>query len=396
MPKFILLTQQGKFELAIKNDQENVLDVLKRSGIPQSMVSLLVKHGSDNTYSLASVTTRFDELQPGDEVLARITRNIDTASFIPKLAIRKNDNLVTEWIESVEGKDGVISNFLVQLDRTQAEESVIDAVRNFFKEFPDFGAKKMVVGASGGGDSNALLTALKASVPPENIIVVTLVGFPDWTEASAKRATILCEQYGLKQIVVSADEVARNCGFKVFLNEAVRSFKEAFSPRELIFLSTFAIQQNLTLKAREMGINDIILGANREDVLGEALYYISRGLLPSPFPVRSFDEYRFGFPLWLVPKKVIDGVHPKMSVENYEERDPGSTHWRDRFYFLAHLLEDSGIGGDLLMLKGLSELSRENKKWLGATDESGVFMAGAASDIGKGNWASWLKTVTKN
>ncbi len=252
----------------------------------------------------------------------------------------------------------------------------------------------MIVGASGGGDSNALLTALRKSINPENIIVITLTGFPDWTATSAKRAAILCKEYGFQQITVAPEEVSQNCGFRTSLQEAIQSFKSTFGFDELIFLSTFAIQQNLTKKARELNISDIILGANREDILGESLYYISKGLLPAPFPVRPFGIYQFGFPLWLVPKKIIDGVHPKMSVENYEERDPGSTRWRDRFYFLAHLLEDSNVGGDLLTLQGLSKISQKNKDWLTTNSELNIPLSNAATDIGKKNWASWLRTVT--
>lgn len=394
MPKLILLTQHGNFELAIKNEGGNTLDVLRRNGIPSSMVSIVLKREGNDNYLPSSITTKFSDLKHNDEVLVRIIRNIDIRNFSAKLNVQKNDNFSTEWIESVEKSDGNISNFLIQLDQKRAAGIVIDAVSYFFKEFPEFGKNKMIVGASGGGDSNALLTALKESIPPENIVVVTLIGFPDWTEASARRATILCEKYGFQQITVTPEEVSRNCGFKVSLQEAIQSFKSTFGPEELIFLSTFAIQQNLIAKAQELNSSDIILGANREDMLGESLYYISRGLLPSPFPIRPFNKYRFGFPLWLVPKKIIDGVHPKMSVENYEERDPGSTRWRDRFYFLAHLLEDSNIGGDLLTLKGLSKISQNNKNWLTTSDELNIPLTNAATDIGKKNWMNWLKTVT--
>jgi len=394
MPKFVLLTQQGTFELLVK-DGESVFDILKRSGIPSSMISLLIKHGGVDSHFPTSLMTKFSELNHDDVVFARITRNIDIASFIPKLILQKAKDYSTEWIESVEKKDGNISNILVQLNQKEAEASVVRAVQDFFKEFHSFGQSKIVVGASGGGDSNALLTALSAAVPAQNIIVVTLLGFPDWTESSVGRATLLCKQYNFKQIIVSAEDVARGCGFKVPLQDSIESFKSTFGHRELIFLSTFAIQQCLTLKAKELQIQDIILGANREDVLGESLYYISLGLLPSPFPVRSFGEHQFGFPLWLVPKKIIDGVHPKMSIENYSERDPGSTRWRDRFYFLAHLLEDSGIGADLLILKGLANLSKGNKEWLSKDERLSNFVVKDASEIGKTNWMNWLRTVSE-
>ncbi len=88
MPKLILLTQHGSFELAIKNE-DSVLDVLKRNGIPSSMVSLLLKNSEDSNYSTTSITTKFSDLQHNDEVLARVIRNIDVASFIAKLVVKK-------------------------------------------------------------------------------------------------------------------------------------------------------------------------------------------------------------------------------------------------------------------------------------------------------------------
>ena len=393
MPRLILLTQHRHFELSF-NERETIFDVLKRIGIPSSMVSLVLKPVDSNLISSVSLFQKLSDFKKGDEIYIRVIRNLDIDNFSPVLGFQKREMFTTEWIETFEKPDGSIGRTLVQLNQEEAEKSVIEAAKDFFKEYQYFGKDKILVGASGGGDSNALMNALYASISPDKIIVVTLLGFPDWTEASGERARLLCQKYKFQQIMVSSDEVARCCNFKLSLPEVINSFKSRFGSKEIIFLSTFAIQQCLIKKAEEFKIRDIILGANREDVLGEALYYITRGIIPAPFPVRPFGDYNFGFPLWLVPKKIIDGVHPKLSLENYAERDPGSTQWRDRFYFISHLLEDSSFGGDILLLKGLSKISQTNKQWLKESGEPHQLVVKYADEVAQKNWLEWFKQIS--
>lgn len=320
-------------------------------------------------------------------------------NFLPirNLRISTDPHFVTEWVHPNTSGE-YLTQTILQLSSEKALEIATESARDFFNEYSNFGKDGMIVGASGGGDSNTLLSALAKTSNKKKITVITLTGFPDWTDESVKKATILCDTLGFSHVVVSSNDVAKYCGFNRPLPEVVSSFHSHFGNNELIFLSTFAIQQCLIEKAKEFKMHDIVLGANREDILGEALYYLTAGLLPAQFPVRPFGSHQFGFPLWLVPKKVIDGVHPRFSFDNYIERDPNSPPWRDRFYYLAHIWEDNGFGTDLNFLKGLSTLSEQNtlKNWLieeQLIEGYTVLMHKNSDNISKKKFIEWFKTV---
>lgn len=391
MSQFILCTQHKEVQILFF-PEETILDVLNRIGVSPSMVNLSCEEGG--AIRPVSLLTFFTSLSPDAVIRGRIIRNIKLDHFLGAMTLKASNQFTTEWIEVRERNDSSIVHTVQQLSSSEALAIVNKFAQEFF-DFPgqQFGKEKIIVGASGGGDSNALLSALSECVERDKVIVVTLKGFPDWTDGATHRATLLCEQYRFRHIIVAPAEVARLCGFSVPLEHAIASFRKEFGADELIFLSTFAIQQSLIAKAKEIGARDIVLGANREDILGEALYYLTQQLLPAPFPARPFGDAVFGFPLWKVPKKIIDGVHPKMSQENYRERDPGSTPWRNRFYYLAHLLEDKALGVDGLLLEGLAKLSHENSEWLKTATYASLLIGKRAKEISERNWMQWLEKV---
>lgn len=393
MPQFILRTQHKEVSLFFY-PEETVLDALNRIGLPPSMVILSLKQ--KGTICPASISTHFNSISQDAIVYGRIIRNLKLENFLGKAVLQRDDKFVTEWLETRELNDHSTFHAVQQISPSRALKIVRKHTQDFFKEYKHFGRGKIIIGASGGGDSNAMLSALSDCAKKNRVKVITLKGFPDWTDNAARRAKLICMKYGFEQEIIESAEVANYCGFTIPLKEAINSFQQDFGSDELIFLSTFAIQQSLIAKAKQLGVQDIILGANREDILGEAFYYITQKLLPAPFPVRPFGSATFGFPLWKVPKKIIDSVHPRLSYENYLERNPGSTPWRNRFYYLAHLLEDRSLGIDGLLLEGLAKLSHGNQNWLKASQYTSLIIGREAKETTEQNWVHWLKKVNKN
>ena len=112
--------------------------------------------------------------------------------------------------------------------------------------------------------------------------------------------------------------------------------------------------------AREEGTPLVCTGLNLEDLLEEALYRLSNMKHPLPIPVRDVDieNLRRIFPLWLVPKKIIDGCFPKYSLDNYEMRYPCVSYGRSLYYQMAYVIQSAFPSMAERMLMGFSEIGK--------------------------------------
>jgi hypothetical protein len=289
-----------------------------------------------------------------NEVILQPDRNIDYGG------------LCLKPIEAQQVKDGVTEysfgtgNHYVthcELTQIQAQRYVTDKIRSFFKGISPVTPKPIIVGVSGGGDSNMLVQGLLGSgvVKHSQIIAVMMLGVPDW-DLGKSRAEEICSKLGVKIKFVSADQVGEILG-KKSKSRWIEDFEKLFPDTDLEVLGTLAIRLSLSHVAKQLDAQAIVLGPNLEDCLAEALLSILKGEIPPPVPVRRLDDIDFWYPLFEVPKKIVDGCFPKYSQQNYLDRYPSKMPGRSVPYYLAQMLPSLIPGIEFDLLRGVQDLS---------------------------------------
>ena len=139
--------------------------------------------------------------------------------------------------------------------------------------------------------------------------------------------------------------------------DLIDRFEREFKGDDFEFLGTLLVRLALIGRARELGSSFICTGLNLEDILCEAMFRLSNGLKPAAFPARAIDDVTLVFPLWLCPKRIIDGCFPKFSLENYDARYPCFSLGRNLYYSIVYLMQSQFPGFIEQMAQGLSRLS---------------------------------------
>jgi len=65
-------------------------------------------------------------------------------------------------------------------------------------------------------------------------------------------------------------------------------------------------------------------------------------------------------PLWMCPKRIIDGCFPKYSLDNYEARYPCFSLGRNLYYSVIYTIQSSYPGFPEQMARGLSQLAAKD------------------------------------
>jgi len=116
----------------------------------------------------------------------------------------------------------------------------------------------------------------------------------------------------------------------------------------------------LSRRAREIGTPYICTGLNLEDIVCESMFRLSNGFKPSSFPAREIGDITLVLPLWLCPKRIIDGCFPKFSLYNYEARYPCFSLGRNLYYSVVYAMQSRFPGFVEKMARGLSELGQKD------------------------------------
>lgn len=336
--------------------------VLKRYGVPLSAVWTYTLEASDPgsvnpvpKFVSSMSTTEFGEVR------ARVTRNINLPGLLghETARVRQVDDPSTEWVFP-SGDGGAFEPVYAQMSASDCVAFVGESVRQVLTDWPKSKSRRVVVGTSGGGDSNVLITSLVSSelLNREDILPVMMLGIPDW-DAQLPAAEAMCAQNGLRLKVIPPDEAARRAGVKS-IDHARQEFRRAFPPADMEFLGTWLLRKVLTSAAHENEAEFIVTGLNREDILAEQLSRISLGFLPLSAPFRRIGDITFAFPMWKVPKKVGDGAYPRHSLHNYESRAASFSAGRSIFYQLAYAIAEALPGMDVTLLNGLSVLGNDH------------------------------------
>jgi hypothetical protein len=294
------------------------------------------------------------------EVVVFPNRNIDYHGLLGGRDVVRERHDASTWIRIRERGTGTTEGFVTELlGPAEARDFVAEQVKEAL-QLCGVQDEPLVVGVSGGGDSNALLGAIVKSglISKNNVLPVMMLGIPDW-DKGADRATTICAEHGLSLRFIPDEETARILGFSDPKRDWVTAFEKTFPGDDLEVLGVYGVRRVLESVALETGSKKIVVGSNLEDCLSDVLYYICAGKVPFPKPCGPTGKVDILYPLWLTPKAIIDGCYPKYSRENYEARYPSRLQGRAYFYYLAQMLVDAYPGAGQDILRGASKLSTE-------------------------------------
>lgn len=318
-PRVVIETTTGT--LAPKTPDELTLaDVLALRRLPANLFQAYVDFPGGPPRPVPS-DTRLSALPPDSEVALHCIMNPNFSEFLEILTTRHAaENAITTVEDMALGLEGC-EKVVYELDDEGAQAVVRDRVAGFVERYSRAGT--VVVGVSGGGDSNALIAGLRAALSANGraLVAYTLVCDPVWPETSAARAATLCQRHGVEH-------------------------------RVMISLAGRAL-------CRQLETDEYCLGYNREDVLAEALFSVINGRSPLAYPVRRFGDLRLLMPVWEVPKLVLDACYPDFSKRNYEQRI-GTTPQRGLIYYLAHAIEGVYPGLGLSLMTGMKTIFEHN------------------------------------
>lgn len=360
-PTVSIVTAHGRQPLSSDGD-ERLIDLLQRYGVPWSAVSIYVISKSGGGPSLSACLDRsLSELKDASDVLVYFNRNVNP--FIFSLndfkTIKSSDSSQQGTEYFYQRLDNSRSTAEVLLKKLSSEECrfvIAERVKETIVNAVPRGSS-IVIGVSGGGDSNALLHALSQITDHElRLHPVIIKGIPDW-DAGVPRARQLCESYNLPLTVIEEPDVKALLGIGRNSSSLVDRFEHEFKGDDFEFLGTLLIRLALCKRALELGTTYICTGLNLEDILCENLFRISSGLKPAGIPTRPIGEMKLIFPLWLCPKRIIDGCFPRYSLENYDARYPCFSLGRNMYYSIIYSMQSQFPGFPEQLARGMSELS---------------------------------------
>jgi tRNA(Ile)-lysidine synthase TilS/MesJ len=342
------------------SDTDSIVDVCRKYGIPTTQVSTYFKSQQGELTLFVRPRQPLGEYVGEAEIIIYPNRNIDYNALLGGNDVVRERPGASTWIRTRENGSGSAEGFVTELLRpTDAQELVAVQVKEALL-MSDLKDEPLVVGVSGGGDSNALLGAIVKSdlIPREKILPVMMLGIPDWDKGS-DRAAAICAENGLSLRFIPEEDTARILGFSDPKRDWVTAFEKVFPGDDLEVLGIYGVRKVLESIAIETGAKNIVIGSNLEDCLSDALYYLCAGKVPFPKPRGPMGKINILCPLWLTPKSIVDGCYPIHSRENYEARYPSRMHGRAYFYYLAQMLVDAYPGAAQDILRGSSKLSEE-------------------------------------
>jgi tRNA(Ile)-lysidine synthase TilS/MesJ len=392
--KLMFLTAQGRYELPahISSCQHFTLkDVCTQAKIPYASVCFYGISPQRETTSIVGLEKTLAELSSDFmEIAIQPDRNIHYPWVILKdKIVSQNPQAVTEYSFPSETSDTDIVHMQMSQDDCQAYTAY--EVSQFIESFSDFDPdKKIVLGVSGGGDSNTLIRSLlkHPKIKKENLIAVMMLGIPDW-DKGLPRAQDLCHTYGVPFRCVNTEQVSTLLNKKG--TDWVGDFEKVFPQEDMEVIGTLAIRLALTHVAKEVGAQAIVIGLNLEDLISESLLHIMGGKLPSPFPVRCVDGMKIWYPLYNIPKKILDGCYPKFSLQNYQDRYPSLMSGRAIPYYLAQMMHTLLPGVEFDLIRGLGQLSRLNQTYAHFDASLGFSVAEPLGLDVRHKWETFLK-----
>jgi tRNA(Ile)-lysidine synthase TilS/MesJ len=363
IPVVSVVTAHGRQVLPGAAD-DMLFDVLSRHHVPWSAVSVYaIPRGGAEPSLLAGLDRRLVDID-ATELLIYFNRNVNPFLVSPRafkpLTSEGADGPATDYLyQRLDNQHSTAETFLKKLSADECRQIIADRVAETVRAHVPADAD-IVVGVSGGGDSNALLHGLTA-LRDHGLRVhpVIIKGIPDW-DLGVPRAQALCEAYGLSLTVVDEAEVKELLGMPKDSLSLIDRFEREFAGDDFEFLGTLLIRLALGRHASAHATPFVCTGLNLEDLVCESLFRLSAGRKPAAFPVRTVGDLQLVFPLWQCPKRIIDGCFPKQSLENYEARYPCFSLGRNLYYSVVYAMQSQFPGFLEQFVRGLSTISLDD------------------------------------
>ena len=363
-PKISVVTSHFTRTLETKGD-EKIIDILNRYQIPWSSISMYVISESGGDPKLAAcLDSKLSQFENISEILLYFNRNVNPFKFsldeFETISSKSVGEQATEYFYQQLDNDSSSSvNYLKKLDTEECRYVIAERVKDTVLENIPPGTH-LVVGVSGGGDSNSLLHGL-TQIKDYGLVVhpVIITGIPEW-DLGVPRAKELCDKYSLDLTVVDEQDVKSLLGISNDNVSLMERFLKVFKGDDFEFIGTLLIRLALIRHAKLIGTSYISTGLNLEDVLCENLFRVSSGMKPAACPKRIIGNINLVYPLWLCPKRIIDGCFPKFSLENYDVRYPCHSLGRNLYYSLIYTIQSQFPGFVEQLARGFSELSLQD------------------------------------
>lgn len=359
-PAVFAVTAHGRQELEYQVG-ETLLEILRKNWIPWSSVSVYYK---DELQGAEVITPALDTplvSSKSGAYMIYFNRNVNLFKFglaDYSVAPAEGDEIAaTEYFyQNFDNEKSEVTTVLKKLSPDLCRQLVAERVGEVLAAIPK--GSKIVVGVSGGGDSNALLYGMSIAAKQYDLDIhpVIIKGIPEWDEG-VPRAQELSKKYGLPLHIVEDSNVREIFGVPSSGASLMERFEKEFQGDDFEYFATLIIRVVLSSLARKIGANNICTGANLEDVTSDALFRVINGWTPAPLPVRQIGDQTLVMPLWLCPKKIIDGCFPKYSLENYEMRYPCMSLGRSLYYGLTFNLQSNFPGIVERFIQGAASLA---------------------------------------
>jgi len=374
-PSVCVITAHGRQTLNAGPD-ERLVDILGRNGVPWAAVSTYVApSGGGQPFPFPCLGSKLKEIPGGGQVLVYFNRNVNPFAFSLNSFKTIEDSDATDQVtdffyQRFDNSASAVELYLKRLTSDECKGIVAARVAETVRSVVPRGTD-LVVGVSGGGDSNALLHAL-VGIRDHGLTLhpIIITGLPEWDEG-VSRSRQLCMSYGLELTVLEEKDTKGLLGLKQDSEKLIDCFEREFQGDDFEFLGTLLIRLALSSRAQQIGTSFICTGLNLEDVVCENLYRLSNGLRPASTPYRNIGDTTLVFPLWMCPKRVIDGCFPKYSLDNYMMRYPSVALGRNLYYSVVYSLESQFPGFIEQVARGLSELAQNDPVVYSSDDQLG-------------------------
>lgn len=357
-----LETPNGEMLLEIPSLNTNLKDILDQYKLPANSISAYYEHADGNISVYCNLYAPISSIVTNKEFVnlkLRTDRNIDYASLINKpINLHNSASPTAEYSFDNHELDSQVHHF--QLSQIECKAFVTDYVKEFFKNI-NLSSAPIVVGISGGGDSNTLLNALINSglINKEQLVPVIALGIPDW-DLALERAELICQESGLALKVVSSVEIDKLLKRTKKTGNWTVDFERFYPNTEIEVICPLIVRLALSAVAREINAQAVIIGSNLEDILADCFLLTMQGKLPSKFPVRQVDNITIWYPLYKCPKKILDGCYPRLSLQNYQSRSPSKNYWRSLVYYISQSLNNTLPGVEYKLLEGWQNISNNH------------------------------------
>lgn len=374
--KLILSDRQASVSLKPLSDA-TLEDLLKINGLPPSLFQAYYRNQSGETTPIP-LNKKCNETPDGSCLEIQAIRHIEFSKVIPRAENTVRSNGAVTTIDSLEFSRGHCTKTSHEISQSDAQQIVSDCVADFLDKYAK--KSKLLVGLSGGADSNALITALSAASARTkkkySITAFTLVMDPVWSSESVGRAKALAESAGAKHLFIGDNEIQELLGLNCSIYKVRDAFAKEYSPDIHIF-ATFLISAVARKLGEKLRITDYCLGFNREDVFAEMMFSLVNGLKPLSFPVRRFGDFNLLMPVYEVPKRILDACHAVHSQAVYAERpdteaSPNTTFQRSLAYLLAYSIDGAHPALTASLMAGVQKLFGADASPMNPADKRGL------------------------